>query len=250
MTTASGDRASIQTPPEPEPLLLLSGAGLQPWIWDDFVSELPEDTPVGIADRPRGSDVALETYVKHAIEAAPAERFTIVAHSLGAIIGLAAATKQPNRVAGLIAIAGVVPKPPGSFLSALPAPNRWALSIAMRFAGTRPPDKTIRNSLAAGLEPSVANRIIDDFEPDSDQVFRTPITRTDQPPYQGYVSTRNDPEMSPKLQRRFVDALAPSWSTTINSGHLPMLEAPAALADAVLDFNQANPVYADSELDD
>lgn len=237
-TNANADQALSPLPIDRQPLLLLSGSGLNPWIWDAFVSKLPAGTAVGIATRPPGGDASLAKYVEHAIAAAPAERFTIVGHSLGAIVGLGAAAAAPERVAGLVAVAGVVPIPPGSFLSAMPLPNRWALSVAMRIAGTRPPNKAIRNSLAAGLEPSMADRIVDEFEPDSPQVFRSKITRTDLPARRGYIATSNDVEMPTRLQRRFIDALAPEWTTTINTGHLPMLEDPKGLAGAILDFNR------------
>jgi len=101
--------------------------------------ELPAGTTVGIATRPPDGDASLAAYVDHAIAAAT----------------------------------GVIPKPPGSFLSAMPLPNHWVLSVAMRIAGTRPPDNAIRKSFAAGLEPFVADRI----EPDSRKDFiRTPAT--------------------------------------------------------------------------
>ena len=236
-TPESGtEHPSTQPARDCEPLLLLSGSGLQPWIWEEFISELPEGTPVTVAKRPSGDDASLATYVEQAIAAAPAERFTIVAHSLGAIVGLAVASAVPDRVTALVAVAGVVPDPPGSFLSAMPIPNRWVLSIAMRIAGTRPPDKAIRKSLTRGLDSAVADRIVDQFEPDSSQVFRSKISRTDQPQRRGYVTTSNDSELPPKLQQRFVNALAPEWTSSINTGHLPMLENPSGLAAAILDF--------------
>ncbi len=219
-----------------EPLLLLSGSGLQPWIWAAFINELPPGTPVGIGARPSGPDLILAAYVEHALASAPAEKFTVVGHSLGAVVGLAVASTAADRINGFVAVAGVVPSPPGSFLSAMPLPNRWMLSLGIRIAGTRPPDKMIRQSLGAGLSEPLLDRLVDEFQSDSAELFRSKITRTDQPHRRGYVLTANDPEMTTKLQDRFVTNLAPEWTTTLNTGHLPMLEDPSGLAAAVGDF--------------
>lgn len=227
--------------PDADALLLLSGSGLQPWIWEPLVDRLPSGTRVGIGPRPAGEDSPLEAYVEQAIDAAPDGPFAIVAHSLGAIVGLSVAAAIPDRVTGLLVVAGVVPPAGGSFLSAMPLPQRWLLDVAMRVAGTRPPDKAIRASLAAGVDPACAERIVRDFEPDSAAVFRTSLSQIDAPPRRGYVMTADDRELSPKLQDRFRRTLAPQWTTTIDSGHLPMIENPPALAAAVTEFSTGRP---------
>ncbi len=224
------------TADQSDALLFISGAGLPPWIWDDVVAELPLGTRTAVAPRPVGANRPLSAYVEHALEAAPAEQFTIVAHSLGAITGLAVADTALDRAEGLIAVAGVVPEGAGSFLSAMPRPNRWILNIAMRVGGTRPPDKAIRTSLGAGLDDTVVDRLVEEFEPDSPLLFRTAVARTDRPSRRGYVTSTNDRELPAKLQRRFHDALDPSWETTLPTGHLPMLEDPTGLAAAIRDF--------------
>ncbi len=240
MTTPNSNPDPSSSPKStvPEPLLLLSGSGLQPWIWDDFVAELPTNTAVGIARRPSGKDASLAEYVASALEAAPSERFTIVAHSVGAVVALGVAAAAPERVSGLVAVAGVVPALPGSFLSAMPIPNRWVLSMAMRVAGTRPPDKAIRKTLTGRLDADVADRIVEQFEAESPHLFRTAVAQGSQPIPKGYVRTAEDAEMPAGLQDRFVNALTPDWTKTLQAGHLPMLEDPAGLAAAIVDFGQ------------
>ena len=175
--------------------------------------------------------------------AVPPGPFTIVGHSAGAIVGLAIAAGAPERVTAFVAVAGVVPSTPGSFISAMPAPNRWVLSAVMRVAGTRPPEKAIRTSLAEGLDGDTTDRIVEEFVPESQQLFRTPISSTYTPTRRGYVRTSRDRELPVQLQQRFVGALSPDWTTTLDTGHLPMLEDPPALARAITDFAAAPPTF-------
>lgn len=115
--------------------LLLGGAGLPAWIWDDVRRELEHelgtDTVMTVAPRPTNA-AGLRDYAEVAIQAVETDGFTIVAHSAGGVVAAGVTSLVPYRVNGLLALSAVVPKPGGSFISAMPAPNRWILNVAMR----------------------------------------------------------------------------------------------------------------------
>ena len=217
-------------------ILFLSGAGLPPWIWDDVRHRLDDAHVTQVAPRPAGRETGLRDYAAAALDSMPAELFTIVAHSAGGVVGAEVTQLAPERVAGLLGVSAIVPRPGDSFLTAMPAPNRWILSAAMRLAGTRPPDSAIRASLAHGLDAQIADRLVADFTPEPQGYYRDRIGSRPWSGRRGYLATAADRELPPALQRRFSTNLAPSWRREIATGHLPMLESPDALAESIALF--------------
>jgi len=219
------------------PILFISGSGLPSWIWDDVQRHLSVDWETKTAPRP--NELAdLRTYAQTALDAAPSERFIVVAHSIGAVVALKMHELAPARLSGFLAVAGVIPLSGKSFLSAMPMPNRAILSLAIRVVGTRPPEKTIRHGLCSDLDDELGDRIVADFRPESRSLFQDPIGGDTYPPNSGYVRTSLDRELPAKLQTQFVNNLNPRWTRTVSSGHLPMLAKPKALAKAIDDFGQ------------
>ncbi|MFD1824099.1 MULTISPECIES: alpha/beta fold hydrolase [Mumia] len=221
-----------------EPVLLLSGAGLPSWIWEG-TRELLAPRPTAVAPRPSRDGAALADYVEAALGAAPWERFAVVAHSAGAVVAAELARRAPERVRALLAVCAVVPRPGGSFVSSMPFPQRHVLSLAMRFAGTRPPDSAIRRGLTTGLDDGTAERIVDAFVPEAVGLYRGQVGDGELRLPRGYVTTLEDREIAPALQRRFAANLGSPWQASLDTGHLPMLEDTASFTRAVTRFLDA-----------
>ncbi|WP_448005168.1 alpha/beta fold hydrolase [Agromyces bauzanensis] len=220
-----------------EPLLLISGAGLPEWVWNDTRRALGDEHDTRVAARPESSTRArLRDYAEAALRSAPTGRFAIIAHSSGGLIGAEVARLAPDRVGAFLAVSAVVPKPGGSFISAMPLPNRWLLGVAMRLAGTRPPDSAIRRGIADGLDEPTVRRIIADFAAESPGLYRDGIAHDSFGSSRGYVVTSRDREIPPSLQRTFAQRLDASWSAELGTGHLPMIEDPNALANSITSF--------------
>lgn len=217
------------------PLLLLGGAGLPSWIWDDLRTALNPNRASVVASRPSG-DASLLDYARSALDSAPWQQFVIVAHSSGGVIATALTGLAPQRVGGFLGVAAVVPPPGASFITSMPFPNRLILSAVMRIAGTRPPEKAIRTTLATGVDRATADRIVRDFIPESPSLYRHKIGDRPSTPHRGYIYTAADKELPYPVQCRFRTNLDPQWESTLDTGHLPMLEDASSLGEAVQQF--------------
>lgn len=215
-------------------ILFISGAGLPAWIWDDVKQHLGGFPQAGVAARPaRIGGAGLRDYAAAAVGSAPAGRFAVVAHSSGGVIGAEIARLVPERVSAFLAVTAMIPKPGGSFLSAMPAPNRWVLAAVMQVAGTRPPTGAIRRSLAHGLDEQTTDRIVAEFTPESAGLYRDRTAGHAGGGRCGYVFTRRDRALPMAEQRRSAERLGPEWTDHLDTGHLPMIENPRALAGSI-----------------
>lgn len=215
------------------PILLVSGAGLPGWIWDRVRDDLGV---TAVAERPRGRHASLGDYADAALDSAPGERFAVVAHSSGGVVAAEAAARAPGRVSAFLAVSAIVPAAGRSFVTSMPFPNRLVLDLVMRLAGTRPPEAVIRRGVAGGVDAETAGRIVADFHPESAGLYRDRLRGGGLPERRGYVVTGRDAELPEALQRRFAGNLGTHWTGTIDSGHLPMLEAPGTLTRLIKDF--------------
>lgn len=216
-------------------ILFLSGSGLPAWVWDEVDQHLPEHIQAFVAPRP-SSPATLRDYATAAIATVAGGPFTIVAHSVGAVVGLAVQDRVPDRVRGLLAISGVVPGTGESFVSTMPFPRNVLLPMAIRLFGTRPPDKAIDRSMGKNIPGEVARRLVQDFDPDSRSLFLERLDYQTTARRRGYITTTADEEIAPQLQERFASTLGPDWSGEINSGHLPMVESPEELTTKIVEF--------------
>ncbi len=216
------------------PILFLSGAGVPAWIWDEVRGGLQVRSHV--AAYPRRPRAALGDYAADALAQIPGGEFTIVAHSIGGVVAGQILAVAPTRVRAILGVAASFPTAGTSFVDALPLPQRLLVGLAMRVAGTRPPDKAIRAGLCAGLEPDDVARIVAEFEPESPRLYRDKVSSRTFPAHNGYVVTTADPEMSVSQQRAHAGRLGSGLRRELPTGHLPMLQDPAALTKVIGEF--------------
>ncbi len=213
-------------------MVLLSGAGLPSWIWDDVRARL--DAPSSVAAYAKGR-ATLREVVEGVVAQLPAEPCRLVAHSIGGTVAAGVVALAPDRVAALTALCAIVPEPGRSFASSLPAPQRYVMSAMVRLLGTRPPASVLRAQLAGGLPDDVVDRVVTGFEPESRRLYldRLPAQpRAHWPADAVYLVTTEDHEFPVALQERYAAVLAAS-TATVPAGHLPMLSHPDAVAEAV-----------------
>jgi pimeloyl-ACP methyl ester carboxylesterase len=110
------------------------------------------------------------------------------------------------------------------------------LDILMRVAGTRPPSGAIRRGIGHGIDPQLLDRVVREFTRESPRLYRDPVTTGPWQGARGYVIARRDRELPHNRQRTFARAVAAQWIEELDTGHLPMLEAPDALARSLCRF--------------
>ena len=102
-----------------QPILYLHGNPVASWIWEPFLRRtggIAPDLPgFGQSAKPRDFDYSLRGYadfLERVTEELGIERFSLVAHDIGAIIGLVFAQRIPERIERLV-VANHAPLLPG-----------------------------------------------------------------------------------------------------------------------------------------
>ena len=215
-------------------LMFISGAGLPAWVWDRTRERLGLGSTV--APRPTTAAGDVTDHAHAALAAAPSGPLAVVAHSAGGVVASEVLRLAPHRVQAYLAVSAVVPAAGRSFVSSLPFPGRLVLPLVLRLAGTRPPEKALRESLAAGVDPALTQRLIEDFVPESRAYFTSRVGPTSAVGACGYLVTIDDRELPRSVQEGYARRLGCGVTGELPGGHLPMLHSPDALADRIAAF--------------
>lgn len=221
--------------------LLVHGAGLDVWIWEDLLSlleapALPAAFPAREADQSVRDDLRLVEYTDAIVERIDeweVPRVILVAHSIGGAVCMEVASRRTDRVAGFVGLSAAIPEPGQSFLSCFPFHRRVVKQAVLRFAGTRPPERVIRRSLCAELTDEQADRVVAGFVPESRYLYTDPVDGTVPGVRRRYVRTSANESMTPEQQTEMAAALGTDDVITLDTGHLPMLSRPEELASAL-----------------
>ena len=223
----------------PPLLVLLGGAGLDPWIWEPLQQRLRVPT-CAVGHPGARTHFTLADYVDGAHTQTTAvlvegQQVVVVAHSAGGVVGLELASRLKVRLLGMVAISAVIPRAGQAVVSVLPWPQRLMLKAIMRVVGTRPPKGVLQQELCGGLSSAHAQQVVERFSQESLSLYEQPVGPHGPPQAPRlYVELGKDRALDVTLQRRMAANLGAGETQTLLLGHLPMLEDPAALA-AVLE---------------
>jgi pimeloyl-ACP methyl ester carboxylesterase len=167
----------------------------------------------------------------------------LVGHSFGGIVVSAVAEAAPERVRGLIFVAGYVPQ---SGQSAWTLSQRDPASLVGRFWRQEDPRANSPASIAregivetfcADCPPAAAALLIERHRAEPVPPLGTPVTLT-APRFgatqKAYVLTTEDRTITPALQRAMVAEAGITRIAELPTSHAPMLSAPAALVTAII----------------
>lgn len=247
--------------------LLVHGAVESAWAWGRVwgymtaptVHPPPLDRPLpvgqvvapdlpghGSNDIARAHEVSAEECVQSLVQTVRARglrQLVLVGHSFSAALLLQALGQLPQPPKRLVLLAGLVPGPQSSLLSALPGRTRAAFHITSALSRlSRQPVKlprlVIRRYVCNGLTPGEMVQAVGRFGPLPVRILTEPFDLgAIKPPCPvTYVVLTGDAAVPPLLQRKMAQRIPGAEILELDSCHEPMLHRPRELAQLLLRY--------------
>lgn len=232
-------------------VVLVHGSWMGAWSWDAVAVELEGrgyrvvsfDLP-GHGDDPMPpQSVTLEDYVNAVIARLEAEGrpSVLVGHSMAGVVITQVAERRPDLVERLVYVAAYVPTDGQSLLdwaltdsqSVLAEEGALEYSAEGALAGIR--EDLIVPAFCGDCDETARALVRSRIRPEPSAPLGTAVTRSADAwgtVTRRYVRTTMDRAVSTYLQDRMLEA-TPMPTVNVDTGHVPMLTAASALADAI-----------------
>lgn len=226
-------------------VVFLHGAGTGAWVWERVINELSVPTiALEVPGRragvtPEGCAEALAAE----IDQQGIDSVVLVMHSLAGVLAPGLVARLGKRVKRLVFLSAVIPPSGGSFVDALGFVNRLILSILFKFnpQGLKPSPEMIRAELCNDLNPQDSEEMIARFTPEMPGLYLTPVGKFSPLPNATYIKLLKDQSVSPAQQNSMLARLAQPVVRELETGHMAMLSAPAALAKLIMEEVEMTP---------
>lgn len=226
-------------------VVFLHGAGTGAWVWERVINELSVPTiALEVPGRragvtPEGCAEALAAE----IDQQGIDLVVLVMHSLAGVLAPGLVARLGKRVKRLVFLSAVIPPSGGSFVDALGFVNRLILSILFKFnpQGLKPSPEMIRAELCNDLNPQDSEEMIARFTPEMPGLYLTPVGKFSPLPNATYIKLLKDQSVSPAQQNSMLARLAQPVVRELETGHMAMLSAPAALAKLIMEEVEMTP---------
>jgi pimeloyl-ACP methyl ester carboxylesterase len=219
-------------------VVFLHGAGTGAWVWERVINELP--VPAIALDVPGRSAGTTPQRCAEALVAELDQRgidsVILVMHSLAGVLAPGLVARLGSRLKRCIFVAAVIPPSGGSFMDALGFVKRFILRILFKLnpKGLTPSPEMIRAELCNDLSPQDSQQIISRFTPEMPGLYLTPVDAFLPLPNATYIKLLKDQSVSPAQQETMLTRLAQPVVRELETGHMAMLAAPAALANLIM----------------
>jgi len=167
------------------------------------------------------------------VEALPAARVVLAAHSLSGILAPGVIFRLPRRVAHVVLVSAAVPMRGTSYLDSLPRSQRVFLRFALRTQkkGLLSPAWATRRTLCNDLDGPTTKLVIDSLTREAPGMYSEPIpSEIPESMPTTYLKLTADHALSPGIQDRMIARLQEPRVEQIDAGHLPMLGHPDQIA--------------------
>jgi pimeloyl-ACP methyl ester carboxylesterase len=231
--------------------MLIHGAWHGAWSYDQTGALLEQagarvitfDLPGHGEDKTQIAKVTMQAYVdrvKQELSKVTAP-VVLVGHSMAGFIVSQAAEELPDRVEKLIFIAAMVPYGGKTVFDEVSEDSRSELLQNLVFAEDKSSatvsEETLKTVVYNGATAPQIQAAAPKLVPQATQPFFAAVTTTDKAFGQiekAYIVCEKDKIFSSEAQRRLMDKIRCSKSHSIATGHVPHVENPAALANAIL----------------
>jgi pimeloyl-ACP methyl ester carboxylesterase len=194
--------------------------------------------------RPPESIEAMADWVISALDAVGVERFTIVGHSMGALVALETAARDRKRTAHAVLIGLSVPMPVTDALlnaakanehAAFDMVNLWGHGYGAQLGGNPAPGMWMTGSTVRLLERSAPGVLHNDLKACSDYLAGMESAAKIEAPVH-VILGENDLMASPKAARQVIAAFGDVEVTELeNCGHMLLAEQPDRVLEAMLE---------------
>jgi pimeloyl-ACP methyl ester carboxylesterase len=174
-------------------------------------------------------------------EAIQSEKFSIVGHSMGALVALECAARAPARVQRIAMIGVAYPMKVGeAFLDAAKRDSYdafdmetiWAHAARVPLGGNPSPGMWMYGDMQARLERLAPGVLYRDLKACNDYVFEGSVTCPAL-----FILGKHDVMTPPRAATALREKISSGKTVLVDSsGHSPMAEAPDATLDALIEF--------------
>ena len=217
--------------------VLIHGAGTGAWVWDRVTEKL--SLPAVAVEMPLGEPGTTPQRCADLVMDALADRgdgsIILVLHSWAGVLSGLLAERLGSRLSQVVYLSAVVPPANGSFVDALPIPQRWILRHLCRGnqQGMRPADAMIRREYCNDLSPADASLVLERFTAQRAEPLLTKVPGPSADVPSTYITLSRDQSVPPSWQRRYLRRLAKPRPINIDAGHLAMLSQPEEVARVI-----------------
>jgi pimeloyl-ACP methyl ester carboxylesterase len=243
--------AGKQAPDErTPPYVLVHGAWMGAWVWDDVADRLRDEgarveaveLPAHGEDPAPASAATLGSYVDRVVDAldAAGRPAVLVGHSLGGFPISGAAEARPDAVARLVYVAAYLPQD-GDVLGALAGEDTGSLvgpNLVYNADGTAGiPADQLGPLFCGDCSADAVAALAAHYRDEPGAIFGEPIALTPEAfgaVPRSYVFTAEDAAVTPSLQRAMVERTPVDREINLETAHTPQLSAPDELAAVLL----------------
>ena len=247
---SSSDRNEPTPPAAPKSYVLVHGAWMGAWCWNEVAQQLRADgeivttveLPAHGDDHTALADATLDAYVAKVSAAVDtsATPVILVGHSLGGVVVTAVAEHEPSKIAKLVYVGAFLPKD-GQSLFDLASTDPDArlgkvLVIDKEHGIASVPTDSLADVFLADGSPDEVSLLQSRYRDEPLAPFVTPVHTTAAnwgAVTKAYIFTKEDHAISYGAQQRMTAGVAFAKTAVIDTSHSPFLSQPAIVVSSL-----------------